>query len=78
MPENKEFLEFIYARVEKMLMNDPEYKRLQDDIAEAEKSGNIDFAKYENLVADIESRSEILCYNQGFKDGIALGSGKGL
>lgn len=67
---DKDFMEYAYARTEKTLMENTEYKILQKKCADASKDKNM--WEYENLSCEIEYKVRELCYMQGFNDAIRL------
>jgi len=73
MLDNKEFTEYIYSRIEKTLIKDPDYVRLQDEVTNALNSGNM--VEHEDLSIQMELTVGALSYEQGFKDAIKLMGG---
>jgi predicted component of viral defense system (DUF524 family) len=67
---DKDFIQYVYARIEKALIGNAEYKELQSKCVEASKGNDINL--YENLSVEIEAKAEELCYMQGYKDGLRL------
>lgn len=71
---NNDFMQYVYARIEKALTENEEYMKLQSECAKAKDN------KSDNLANDIsdqmESKAEELCYLQGFNDAMAMLQGK--
>jgi hypothetical protein len=67
---NSDFKNFIYARAEKALMENEEYKKIQSKCVESIKRK--DFKEYEDLLSDSETKAQELCYMQGFKDALQI------
>lgn len=63
---NKDFVQYIGTRCDKSAVNDPEYKRIQKELVEAQN--NNDFDKYSELSVKLEMRVQEICYSQGFCD----------
>jgi hypothetical protein len=67
---NSDFTNFIYARVEKALMENEEYKKIQSKCANA--ITNKDYEQYENLSPELEAKAQELSYMQGFNDAMQI------
>jgi hypothetical protein len=67
---DKDFMKYIYARIESVLKNDDDYMRLTDLIADAQMKENIETER--DLKNQREDRAEELCYIKGYKDCMKL------
>lgn len=67
---DNDFMKYVYAWIEKALLDNTEYRELQDKCADT--SGNDNMEEYERLSCEIESKAEELSYIQGFKDAMAM------
>lgn len=67
---NKDFMQYVYVRCDKALMESEEYVELQNKCLEAVKDNN---DKLANDISDhMEAKAEELCYLQGFNDAMQL------
>lgn len=67
---NEEFMQYVLARIEKILRESKEYMELQSDCVEAETNNNNELAW--NISNEMEFLSQKLCYVQGFNDAMQL------
>lgn len=67
---DKDFMQYVYARIEKVLSESEKYSELQKKCIDAYK--NNDLKLYSELNTESDSISEELCYLQGFRDAINL------
>ena len=58
MLKDKDFMQYVYARIEKALTDNREYIELE---------GNKDAEPEE-----VQAKAEVLCYIQGYKDALSL------
>ena len=67
---NEEFMQYIDARIEKILRESKEYMRLQSECVEAMEKNNNELAW--DISNEMEAMSQRSCYIQGFNDAIQL------
>ncbi len=67
---NKDFMQYVYARTEKALVQNSKYMKLQSKYCEAKKSNNDKLAS--DISDQMEAMAEELCYLQGFNDALRL------
>lgn len=67
---NKDFMEYVYARTEKALTENEEYKNLLIKCVEAQKNKDTELAR--EISDQMGAKAEELCYIKGFNDAIAL------
>lgn len=67
---DKDFMQYVYARIEKALTENTEYMELQSKCVEAMKNHE---DKLANDISDqMESLSEELCFLQGYNDAMRM------
>ncbi len=67
---DKDFMQYVYARIEKALTENDEYMKMQSKCVEARKNHE---DKLANDISDqMESTAEELCYLQGYKDAMRM------
>jgi len=64
----KDFMQFVYNRIENVLTKNEEYRELQSKCAELDYADD----EYEAVSYKLEALSQELCYMQGFKDAMKL------
>lgn len=69
---DKDFMQYVYARIEKALTENAEYVKLQSKCAEAGHDIMLHNKEYEDLSSQLESKAEETSYMQGFKDGMRM------
>ncbi len=67
---DKDFMEYVHARIEKALTENSEYVRLQHECVEAQKNKDTELAN--DINERMESIAEELCYLKGFNDAMQL------
>lgn len=67
---DKDFMQFVYARCEKALEENTEYRKLQSDCVKANESK--DFDSYTEILDEMDARAQELCYMKGFNDAMQL------
>jgi hypothetical protein len=67
---DKDFMHYVYMRIEKALVENEEYKELQTKCVNADK--NKDSNEYEDLTMQMAATEQELCYIQGYHDGMKL------
>lgn len=67
---NEDFLRYIGTRCDAVAVNDPEYRRIQGELADAHKNNDIE--SYAELSIKLEIIVQQYCYTQGFKDAMQL------
>lgn len=67
---DKDFMQYVYARIEKALTSDTEYMKIQSDCASAISSK--DYASYIEIQDELQAKAEELSYIQGFEDAKAI------
>lgn len=74
---NNDFMQYVYARIEKALIENEEYMKLQRECAEAKKNKLDELAN--DISDEMETKAEELCYIKGFNDAIEMfqGNSKG-
>lgn len=65
---DKDFMQYVYARIEQALTENSEYKKLQKKCAEL----SYEDKEYEDAFSWLDAKAQELCYIQGFKDAMAL------
>lgn len=65
---NKDFMEYVFKRIEHALMESEEYRELQSKHAQVGCKDN----EYEDLSCELEVKAQELCYIKGFKDALSL------
>lgn len=65
---DKDFMQFVYSRIEKALTEDPKYMNLQSKLYELGHENT----EYENTSLELDVRAQELCYIRGFKDALNL------
>lgn len=73
---DKDFDQYVYARIERVLKESDEYMKLQEKLVKAQK--NNENALAEDLDGKLGVMAEELCYRQGFKDAMAIILGKNI
>lgn len=68
---NKEFMVYVSARAEKAVMENEEYRRLQNDCVKAMKDN--DMVRYDEISSILDSKAQELCFVKGFIDGLEMG-----
>ncbi len=71
--ENKDFMQYVYKRIDKTLEGNAEYMELQSKYVKALHDNNI--TEYENLSCKLDAKAQELCYIKGFIDGMNMTSG---
>lgn len=67
---DKDFMQYVYVRIEKALTENIEYTELLSKCVEAQHNKDV---KLESDISDqMEAKAEELCYLKGFNDAIAL------
>jgi hypothetical protein len=69
---DKDFIQYVYARIEKALTENAEYMKLQDKLAKAGHDIMLQNREYEDLTCQKEGMSQELCYMQGFNDAMRM------
>ena len=67
---DKDFMQYVYARIDKALLENEEYEKLRDDMAVASKDK--ESREYDGLSTQIAAKEQELCYIQGFNDAMQL------
>lgn len=67
---DKDFMQYVYARIEKALTENVEYTELLNKCAEAQQDKNQ--ALYSDLSDQMEAKAEELCYMKGFNDAMQM------
>jgi hypothetical protein len=69
---DKDFIQYVCARIEKALTESAEYVKLQSKCAEAGHDIMLQNKEYEYLTALMDTKTQELCYIKGYQDGLAL------
>lgn len=69
---DKDFTQYVYARTERALTENEEYKTLQHKCAEMEHEFKIENTEYEDLTCKLDAKAQELCYLKGYKDALNL------
>jgi|GEM_PF-1724335 len=69
---DNDFMQYVYARIEKALTENVEYVELQSKCAEAGSDIMLQNKEYEDITCQMEARAEELCYMQGYNDAIRM------
>jgi hypothetical protein len=69
---NEDFMQYVYARIEKALSESAEYRELARKCGEVGNDIMLLNKEFENLVCQEEIKSQELCYLQGYNDAIKL------
>lgn len=72
MQMDKDFMQYVYARIEKALMENVEYKKLQSECFDAGHDVILRNNEYEDLITKMSCMEQELCYIQGFNDAMKL------
>lgn len=67
---NKDFMQYVYTRIEKALSENAEYMELQSKNVEAMLNHEDKLAN--NIADEMEAKAEELCYMKGFNDALQL------
>lgn len=67
---DQDFMQYVYARVEKAIIGDTECMELQSKCVEAQHDGNQEL--YDELSKQLNCISEVACYIQGYKDAMRI------
>lgn len=67
---DKEFMKYVYARIEKALGENAEYMKLQSDLVKAHECK--DYNSYIEISDEMEAKTTEACYIQGYKDAMRL------
>lgn len=67
---NRDFIQYISNRCDTLAAENPDYKKMQKELGEAEDKNDIE--RYSELSIQLEILVQQLCYTQGFKDAMQL------
>lgn len=65
---NEYFMEYVSARCEKALLENPEYMEMEHGLIPAKNN----IKAFSELSCNVQARAEELCYIQGYNDAIRL------
>lgn len=66
---DKDFMQYVYSRIEKTLTGNAKYMELQSACVKAAKN---DAKLHEELTSELEALEQELCYIQGYKDAMRM------